>query len=125
VTRAIIALASASLLASAGCATVPLPPPEPTFEQKLAWILRLEDHRVLRDPTPPPVPPTLPGSRIVAPPLPVPDLIGLLADDEARVRRRAALAVGRVGLAAGVEPLSRCWGTASPRCARWRRSRSG
>ena len=29
------------------------------------------------------------------------------SDPEARVRRRAALAVGRVGLAAGVEPLTR------------------
>ncbi len=32
-------------------------------------------------------------------------MIRLLADEEARVRRRAALAVGRVGLREGVEPL--------------------
>ena len=36
-----------------------------------------------------------------------PDLIRLLTDSEARVRRRAALAVGRVGLVEGVEPLVR------------------
>src|SRR5205814_2527511 len=36
---------------------------------------------------------------------PVPDLLRLLSDDEARVRRRAALAVGRVGLREGVQPL--------------------
>jgi HEAT repeat protein/cyclophilin family peptidyl-prolyl cis-trans isomerase len=53
------------------------------------------------------VPPTPAGRRAVAPPpRPVPDLIGVLADDEARVRRRAALAVGRVGLVDGVEPLT-------------------
>ena len=43
---------------------------------------------------------------IVAPPPPS-DLIRLLGDNEARVRRRAALAIGRVGLAEGVEPLTR------------------
>jgi len=51
---------------------------------------------VARGKTPPPPPP--------APP-PVPDLLRLLSDDEARVRRRAALAVGRVGLREGVQPL--------------------
>ena len=34
------------------------------------------------------------------------DLIRLLGDTEARTRRRAALAVGRVGLREGVEPLA-------------------
>ena len=43
---------------------------------------------------------------IVAPPQPS-DLIRLLGDSEARVRRRAALALGRVGLPAAVEPLTR------------------
>jgi HEAT repeat protein/cyclophilin family peptidyl-prolyl cis-trans isomerase len=45
---------------------------------------------------------------VVAPPPPPPappDLITLLSDEEARVRRRAALAIGRVGLAEGVPPL--------------------
>jgi HEAT repeat protein len=80
----------------------------------MSWILRLEDQRMLRDPSPvvaaaraaagagsscsgdrklavapPPPPPPLPP--------PPPDLTRLLTDGEARVRRRAALAVGRVG----------------------------
>ena len=40
-------------------------------------------------------------------PPPPPDLIRLLSDDEARIRRRAALAVGRVGLVEGVSALVR------------------
>jgi HEAT repeat protein/cyclophilin family peptidyl-prolyl cis-trans isomerase len=95
----------------------------PAWEQKLAWMLRLEDQRILRDP-PPPVLPTPPvptppaatrvaggkaGSKISAPPVVVasPDLVRLLGDGEGRVRRRAALAIGRVGLAEGVAPLVR------------------
>ncbi len=54
----------------------------------MSWILRLEDSRVLKDPDTPNA-----------------DLLLLLSDREARVRRRAALAIGRVGLASGVPPL--------------------
>ena len=50
---------------------------------------------------------------VVAPP-PPPDLVRLLADGEARVRRRAALAVGRVGLRDGVPPLVALLGDADP-----------
>jgi cyclophilin family peptidyl-prolyl cis-trans isomerase/HEAT repeat protein len=99
----------------AGCATAPpvappaVTPPVVTWENKLSWIMRLEDQRILRDPNPPPpvvlVPATQTRPQIVAPPEPS-DLIRLLADPEARVRRRTALAVGRVGLVDGVEPLS-------------------
>ena len=74
----------------------------------MSSILRLEDQRLLRDPAPPPPPPAVPPKgRAVAVPLPPPppDLTRLLQDSEARVRRRAALAVGRVGLAEGVAPL--------------------
>jgi HEAT repeat protein/cyclophilin family peptidyl-prolyl cis-trans isomerase len=104
---------------------VPVKPPAvvvtSTFEEKMSWILRLEDQRMLRDPSPvvpppaPPPPPVVPvrGERKLAvetpppPPLPPPppDLVRLLTDGEARVRRRAALAVGRVGLSEGVPPL--------------------
>jgi len=116
---------SATLLALTAVAcggTVPPPampaaPPPPSFEQKSSWILRLEDQRILREPAPPAPPPVAPapaparGKSVVpvaapAPP-PSPDLIRLLTDTEARIRRRAALAVGRVGLVEGVAPLVR------------------
>jgi cyclophilin family peptidyl-prolyl cis-trans isomerase/HEAT repeat protein len=125
-TRSTLALALA--LGAVACKTdeIVLPPPKivagPTFEQKMAWILRLEDQRMLRDPVapaPPPPPPPLPPPPpvrgrapvvVAPPPPPAPppsaDLVRLLTDDEARVRRRAALAVGRVGLADGVDPLT-------------------
>src|SRR5437870_177115 len=114
--RATIALTLT--LAASACASAPPPPPiivptPPTlsFEQKTASILRLENQRVLRDQAPPADPPApvaaVPGQNtpIVAPPPPPPDLVRLLSDNEARVRRRAALAVGRVGLRDGVQPL--------------------
>jgi cyclophilin family peptidyl-prolyl cis-trans isomerase/HEAT repeat protein len=87
----------------------PAAPPDITWEDKLGWMLRLEDQRILRDPNPPPpriiVPATRTTPAIVALPPPS-DLIRLLGDSEARTRRRAALAVGRVGLREGVEPLA-------------------
>lgn len=93
-------------LAAGACATAPPPlPPAPTHEQKLAAIVRLEDARVLRDPAPPPAPPVQRRGRGVALPPPPPDLVVFLRDADARVRRRAALAIGRVGLAEGVAPL--------------------
>jgi HEAT repeat protein/cyclophilin family peptidyl-prolyl cis-trans isomerase len=63
----------------------------------MAWILRLEDQRALKDP----------GS-------PAADLIRLLTDGQARVRRRAALAVGRVGLTSGIAPLVVMLGDSDP-----------
>ncbi len=103
-----------ALLTSA-CASLPAAPPPVavpavTWEQKLAWMMRLEDQRLLRDPNPPPpvvlraATPRAP--QVLAPPPPS-DLLRLLDDDEARVRRRAALALGRVGLPEAIEPLSR------------------
>jgi cyclophilin family peptidyl-prolyl cis-trans isomerase len=97
------------LVVLSGCATAP--PPAPVVvppEQKLSAILRLEDQRLLRDPAPapPPVvaPPARRGPAVPAPP-PAPDLVTMLADESAQIRRRAALAIGRVGLAEGVAPL--------------------
>lgn len=86
----------------------------PTYEQKLAWMLRLEDQRILRD-LPPPVSTTpsaatrASGRTRSAAPVVVasPDLVRLLGDGEGRVRRRAALAIGHVGLAEGIEPLAK------------------
>jgi len=106
-------LLAAALCASA-CATAPPAPPKTTapppvpYEQKLAWILRLEDQRVLHDTTPTvePAPVAASGQKapLVVPTAP-PDLLRLLRDDAAAVRRRAALAVGRVGLGEAVDPL--------------------
>jgi HEAT repeat protein/cyclophilin family peptidyl-prolyl cis-trans isomerase len=103
-------------IGASACASAPppapAPPSGPTFEQKMAWILRLEDHRILRDPAPaiapapqPAPPPSRRGSSPAVTPPPPPDLVRLLSDGEARIRRRAALAVGRVGLREGVRPL--------------------
>src|SRR4030095_17201536 len=98
-------------LITAACASAPTstrgPPTVPviTWEQKIGWMVRLEDQRILRDPNPPaPVvlkPATQREPALVAP-APPSDLIKLLNDTEARVRRRAALAVGRSGRLAGL-----------------------
>ena len=90
-----ILLALAVIGVAASCANKPPPvvaPPQASYERKIAAILHLEDRRVLSDAT------------IMAPS--PSDLIALLADDEGRVRRRAALGMGRVGLAEGVAPLA-------------------
>ena len=65
---------------------------------------------MLRDPAPPVAPRAAACARgerapVVVPPPPPPDLVRLLSDAEARVRRRAALAIGRVGLRDGIDPL--------------------
>jgi HEAT repeat protein/cyclophilin family peptidyl-prolyl cis-trans isomerase len=114
-------------LLACGCASAPpvspKPPAEPTFEQKMSWILRLEDSRVLRDPVPdiPPSPPPAPAARgnaaaaaAGAPPPVMPDLVRLLSDKEARVRRRAALAAGRAGVPDAVPPLVSLLGDPDP-----------
>jgi cyclophilin family peptidyl-prolyl cis-trans isomerase/HEAT repeat protein len=84
-----------------------------TYEQKMAWILMLEDRRILKDAVPFPAPavpaPPVGKKAKTAPiqiPPPSPDLARLLTDAEARIRRRAALAIGRVGLADGVTLLA-------------------
>lgn len=101
----------------AGCGAGPpvAPVRPPTLADKLAWILRLEDQRLLRDPAPPvdaaaeppPASPMLPRRAR-------PDLVELLADPSPRVRRRAALAIGRVGRPEGVAPLVASLGDAEP-----------
>jgi cyclophilin family peptidyl-prolyl cis-trans isomerase/HEAT repeat protein len=102
-------------IVAAGCMPTKAPEtvpqvPRVSWEQKLAWIVRLEDQRLLRDTNPSaptilrPATKTLPA--LVAPPLPS-DLLVLLGDPEARVRRRAALALGRVGLPEAVGPLTK------------------
>ncbi len=107
---------AASLVVLSAC--VPTPPPklpeapQVPQQQKMAWILRLEDQRLLRFelPAPPPPPPPVKGKKpapVVVPPPPssLPDLSVLVRDGDARVRRRAALAIGRVKAKAGVPLL--------------------
>ncbi len=103
------------LVFAAACASAPpktstvLPPvPEITWEQKLGWMMRLEDRRILRDPHPP-APAVLAAATPTRPALlalPEPtDILPLLGDAEARVRRRAAQAAGRAGLREAVPGL--------------------
>jgi HEAT repeat protein/cyclophilin family peptidyl-prolyl cis-trans isomerase len=87
-----------AVLAAACASAPPAPPPaaptpEETYQTKIAAIVRLEDRRVLRDPA---------GA---APDQPAFDLTALVRDGEARIRRRAALAIGHVGLSEGVPAL--------------------
>ena len=116
-------LAWSLLVFTSACASAPpVPPPSTavkppviTWEEKLGWILRLEDQRLIRDPNPPPqvvlAPATKGRPAIVAPPPPS-DLIRLVNDEEARTRRRAALALGRVGLPEAVPALQKALGDA-------------
>jgi cyclophilin family peptidyl-prolyl cis-trans isomerase/HEAT repeat protein len=114
VTARAACLAAFLVLPAAGVGVAQPPPAQSaplSFEQKMAWILRLEDQRILRAPEPPPAaaePATAKNRRTrQAPPAPPPpDLVRLLQDPEGRVRRRAAQAVGRAGLAEGVAALA-------------------
>jgi cyclophilin family peptidyl-prolyl cis-trans isomerase/HEAT repeat protein len=107
-----LALAAVSCASAPIAATVvpptPIHPPDITWEEKLVWMVRLEDQRILKEADPPPPallqPATASTAAVYALPAPS-DLSRLLSDPEGRVRRRAALAVGRVGLIDGVEPL--------------------
>jgi cyclophilin family peptidyl-prolyl cis-trans isomerase/HEAT repeat protein len=114
--RAVTAVVLLVWLAAVPASAQPPAAPRPAFEQKMAWILRLEDRRILRDAAAPQPPPPVPASTrpkdkssrtALAAPMPAPDLVRLLEDPEGRVRRRAALAIGRVGLPEGVPPLVR------------------
>ena len=122
--RALLALLLG--LALTRCASTP-PPPAPTqvvvsYEQKMAWILRLEDQRLLRDPAlpapeeaalvergdpnAPPVPDAAVSPTVVRlPRSATPDLLRLIEDPSAAIRRRSALAIGRVRVAEGVPAL--------------------
>src|SRR5688572_1155065 len=113
----ILAAVVALALFSVACKTAPVvAPTAPVIspDQKMSWILRLEDQRILKAPAPPPiVAPVVPQNRKnkpepPPPPVVTPDLTMLVADAQPRIRRRAALAIGRVGLpegAAALQPL--------------------
>src|SRR4051812_30356267 len=104
--------------AAAACGSAPPKPPViaagPPPEQKMSWILRLENQRMLRDPVPSPPAPVVTAPvkgksntpvAAAPPPVVIADLTTLAADSEPRIRRRAALAIGRVGLAEGAAAL--------------------
>jgi HEAT repeat protein/cyclophilin family peptidyl-prolyl cis-trans isomerase len=122
--RTPLAIAAAVIVSACAAKVPPAPPkpPEPPLEEKASWILRLEDQRALRDPAPDPPPPPPPApvrgqKPAVVPaeaPPPPPDLVRLLGDAQARIRRRAALAIGRVGLVEGVAPLTKVLGDTDP-----------
>ncbi|MGH9372367.1 MAG: HEAT repeat domain-containing protein [Vicinamibacterales bacterium] len=105
-------VAAACAATAAGCASAPRAPKQIviTYDQKMAWMLQLEDQRILKLPEPPPPPVAAGKDRRPAPPPPpataVADLTKLAADGEARVRRRAAVALGRVGLKEGIPALT-------------------
>ncbi len=107
-------LSFAVLAALSACASAPPAPPKPVdvpHEQKMAWMLQLEDQRILKLPEPPPPPVVAPvkGKRpapLPPPPASVPDLTKLASDADPRVRRRAAVAMGRVGLPEAVPALT-------------------
>lgn len=102
-----------------GCAAAPPPVVAPvavSYEQKLGWILALEDARTLSwdAPATSPAPvlsaaptpaPARPGASPSPPVVSQESLARLVADADARIRRRAALAIGRVGHPDGVAPL--------------------
>ena len=112
-TPSAVFLALCVVILAAGCARTPtvIPSAPPTFDEKVSWILRLENQRVIRDaPQVSVVPDAVDGvetdaADIVVSLRPEPDLVALLSDREPQLRRRAALALGRIGLSEGVTPL--------------------
>jgi cyclophilin family peptidyl-prolyl cis-trans isomerase/HEAT repeat protein len=100
--------------ASTPVVVTPSPPvvviPAIPWQQKIGWIVRLEDQRLLRD-LDPAKPAVLREATATAPAVfaldPPSDLVKLLDDEDVRVRARAALAIGRVGLPEGLTALTR------------------
>ena len=116
--RRLSRLVAAAYIAAvvAGCATAPSTvgtSAPATRDQKLAWILWLEDQRLMRDPALPlPGPPATgvgedrPAAATGYVPATAPDLLGLARDPFGPVRYRAVQAIGRIGLAAGAPALA-------------------
>lgn len=98
----------------AGCASAPpavvpvvAPVPLPSLDTKIAWILRLENQRMLRDGVLPPLAAggANPSASLLVRPATTPDLADLAADVDPSVRRRSAMAIGRIKDPAGLPLL--------------------
>lgn len=82
-----------------------MPPAPPSTDTKVAWILRLEQQRAVRDPN---VVASADAAAVTPSgfrPARTPDLTDLVKDDNALIRARAALAVGRVNAGQAVALL--------------------
>ena len=106
-------LTSFLLVALIGCTSVPpiVAPVAPSIDEQISWILRLEDQRKFADPMSESVAldaqPTGEDSFVVPPePILRPDLVRLATEGSPLIRRRAALALGRIGVSRGVETLT-------------------
>ena len=103
--RSLAGLLLLGAVCAGACAARPMTPARPippTTDQKLATMLRLEDRRILGD-----APAGSRGAGGAGLDGAAPQLIAYLDDPSSRIRRRAALALGRVGLPEAVEPLAR------------------
>jgi cyclophilin family peptidyl-prolyl cis-trans isomerase len=107
----------AVLFAAGGCATTPAARPAQTarsrpavdLDTKVGWIVRLEQQRILHvdEPAAAPAAPAAdpaPAAPTFAP-ASSPDLRALVLDPDPVVRRRSAMAVGRIGMTEGVPLL--------------------
>jgi cyclophilin family peptidyl-prolyl cis-trans isomerase/HEAT repeat protein len=115
VSVAVVAASAAVLFAPACKETPPVMPastpvsapaparPAPPIDLRVAWLLRLEQSRTLRDSTLGPREPMFAaGSTRALVAAPDADLLALSIDTDPGVRRRALLAIGRVGTTEGV-----------------------
>jgi cyclophilin family peptidyl-prolyl cis-trans isomerase/HEAT repeat protein len=86
----------------------------PSLDTKVAWLLRLEQQRVLRDAGASGSLPDTPAPAALVPaefrPAMTADLAALLRDPDAALRARAATAVGRVGMLEGIGLLQSALG---------------
>jgi cyclophilin family peptidyl-prolyl cis-trans isomerase/HEAT repeat protein len=108
----LISLAGASCKSTATPPPVAAPPVVVSPDRKVGWILRLEQQRTLRDPDVAPLAPPAAPAAAGAPlavrafePAAAAGLDRLAVDPDPIIRRRAVLAIGRVGMIEGVPLL--------------------
>jgi cyclophilin family peptidyl-prolyl cis-trans isomerase/HEAT repeat protein len=106
------ALAAAAIVGVAGLACKSTSPPAPVVvppvvspDTKVGWILRLEQQRTLRDPGVAAAPAAVPGAARAFAAAPAAGLDRLALDPDPAIRRRAVIAMGRVGMADSVPAL--------------------